>query len=272
MTRAVGVALALVTLVAGCGTARLAHPPVAVVAEGRAPVHLDHDLVVTELSLRDRAGAWRATPVLLDLGSALPLTLTTEVAAWADVTWSGATRTFRNARGDALTARRGEVAGAAFAGLEATALPVTESVWAPDYAPPVPLGHLGWPFLAERRVTLDLGAGELRQAPSRPGPCAGVPLAAGGAGLTVRVSISGREVTAILDTAAQATIVTDPTLAGEGPITLVGGPTVDAGPRVHVSEAQLPERVLLGAPFFARQVVTIDVPAGCLEVRPTGGL
>src|SRR5690606_33602163 len=141
--------------------------------------------------LRDREGVWRKTPLLLDLGSALPLTVTTEVAAWAAVTWADATRTLRNARGDALVARRGEVAGAAFAGLEATALLVTESVWAPDYAPPVPLGHLGWPFLAERRVTLDLGAGELRQGPSRESPCAGVPLAAGGAGLTVRVRVAG---------------------------------------------------------------------------------
>ncbi len=236
-------------------------------AEPRAPLTLDAGLLRTEVFVLDQSGQWRSSQQVLDLGSALPLTLTSKmlVAAQPGRGPHGPTHRFRNARGDTLESRSTRIAGVRFAGRLWVDSLAAEAVWHEDYAPPLRFGVVGWPLLAQERITVDLAAGVLTLAPSQ-ATCHGTPIVVDGRGVVVSVDVDGERIDAILDTAATATITTDKRLARAKSVRM-GDRVVNVGPIHHLDLPGLPAPLLIGVPFFAAHRVTIDLPGECLVVH-----
>ena len=139
-----------------------------------APLVVEAGLLRTEVQVLDDGGAWRSRALVLDLGSSRAVTLLPgDFERMAVASAEQGTLRFSNARGDAMEAKVRVAAGVRFAGTGWAAVPVSEAVWHPDYAPPLALGVIGWPLLARHRVTVDVAAGRIELGPSEPG-CAGV--------------------------------------------------------------------------------------------------
>lgn len=264
-------ALAVTLALAACGApAILPAPAVHGASPARAPLRLDRGLIVVDVALETGAG-WRTTPLVLDLGAGIPLTATADVLSWAasrPPADGPSTRTVSTAHGDRLTLQRRVLAGVRLADRIWRAVDASEAGWSPQYAPPVQIGVLGWPLLLSTPLAIDLPGGFIEAAPPvEPADC--IPFTLDERGVVVTLEIDGRAVPAILDTAATATLVTDPALAGLGAVHLAGRP-VEVGERHPVDLPGLPAPMLVGVPFFAAYRVTLDGPRRCLRLDPPG--
>ena len=239
-------------------------------------VDLVEGLPVTTAQIRDASGALRPVRLVLDTGARLPLFIQKPVFEWAARAPRSTEgyRRFANVRGDVLTARTIRVAEVHFGALILEDVAATEAVWHPDYAPPVRLGLLGWSAFEGQRLLIDLARGRLIVGRSAPdAPCA-APLTIEDGSLVVTLEAKARRVRAILDTAATHTFVTDPVLMNAA-FVLPGVGSIDTGARHALAKPSgaaalfmdAPD-VILGAPFFAAQRVTLDLARRCVDVAP----
>lgn len=239
-------------------------------------VEMVKGLPVTTAQVRDGSGNLRPVRLVLDTGAHLPLFIEQPVFKWAAraAQSTDGYRRFANVRGDVLTARTIRVAEVQFGALTLKDVATTEAVWHPDYAPPVRLGILGWPAFEGQRLLIDLAQARLIVGRSAPDAPCGVALRVEDGSLFVMLKVGNRTVRAVLDTAATRTFVTDPALM-KAAFVLPGVGVIELGARhampratgVGAMFADAPE-VILGAPFFTAQRVTIDFARRCLDVVP----
>lgn len=239
-------------------------------------VEMVKGLPVTTAQIRDGSGTRRPVRLVLDTGANLPLFIEKPVFKWAARTPQSTDgyRRFANVRGDVLTARTIRVAEVRFGALTLNDVATTEAVWHPDYAPPVRLGILGWPAFDGQRLLIDLARSRLIVGRSASDAPCSVPLLIEDGSLIVTLQVGRRPVRAVLDTAATHTFVTDPALLkvafvmpGVGPIDVGARHAMPRPTGVGAMFADVPA-VILGAPFFQAQRVTIDFARRCLDVAP----
>lgn len=266
--------LPCVALLTACSSSppvgqRLTAPTPTVVA-----VSMIKGLPVTTAHVRDTAGTMRPVRLVLDTGANLPIFIEKPVFEWAERAPESTDghRRFANIRGDVLKARTIRLAAVRFGALTLEDVSATEAVWHPDYTPPVQLGLLGWLAFDGQRLMLDLARQRLIVGRSASDAPCNAPLLIEDGSLFIELRAADRSVRAILDTAATHTFVTDPALLTAA-LTMPGVGAIEVGAR-HVMPkpagvgalfADAPD-VILGAPFFSAQRVTIDFARRCVDV------
>jgi hypothetical protein len=224
--------------------------------------------VAVPLRLEQRLPLLRAdvagTPVdlMLDLGGFDTVSL--DPVARVPVAFTGRERTFRDARGDLLTAREYRLPAVSLGAQPLRDVVGTENVHAPGWQPPAGQGYVGLGVLRHFHLDIDYGSGALRlldrrcPAPARPGWTT-VPLLSDADGVTVAARAGDRDVTLVLDTGATAS-----TLRPGLP-----GPVTFGGVEIPVVPADFPVADgLVGADFFAAYEVAIDFEARTVAFRP----
>lgn len=205
--------------------------------------------------------------LVLDLGSAHPLTLPLPDLQRTHAIAMGEVVRYHDATGTPLSADVYDVAELAWAGVTWRHVRAVEARWSGGFSPPVRAGVLGLPLFRSLRLALRVMAGEARVEPSRPCGASGIAMKVDH-GLLLDARLDSEPVTTLLDTAATHDVATSFARSGRHRLTLG---ELDVG-TIDLAGAELPgvpADLMLGTPFLARYAeVDVDLGAGCVEAIP----